>query len=66
MDSLQDMLDVDEFLAMRKEVLAELNKDGGAKDGEKKGGGAIQLLTCLKMTVYPGDRFRNGNLFQRK
>ena len=29
----KDMLDVDEFLAMRKEVLAELSKDGG---GEKK------------------------------
>ena len=27
----KDMLDVDEFLAMRKEVLAELSKDGEKK-----------------------------------
>ena len=27
----RDMLDVDEFLAMRKEVLAELSKDGEKK-----------------------------------
>ena len=32
----KDMLDVDEFLAMRKEVLAELSKDGEKKASVEK------------------------------
>ena len=45
----KDMLDVDEFLAMRKEVLAELSKDG-----EKKASVEKQDLSLSDITMTNG------------